>query len=82
MHLTSTQVRIYVAGHRGLVGVAVVRRLRQAGYDHLLLRTRQELDLRNQAAVDVFFDQHRPGFVVLAAARVGGIQANDTVSSG
>ena len=78
MHLTSTQARIYVAGHRGLVGSAVVRALQKDGYTNLLLRTRAELDLRNQAAVDAFFDEHRPDFVVMAAARVGGILANDT----
>ena len=78
MHLTSTQASIYVAGHRGLVGSAVARRLREAGYDKLLLRTRHDLDLCNQAAADAFFDEHRPDFVVLAAARVGGILANDT----
>ena len=78
MHLSSRQASIYVAGHRGLVGSALVRRLRKAGYDTLLLRTRQDLDLRNQAAVDAFFEAHRPDFVVLAAARVGGILANDT----
>ncbi len=78
MHLTSSESRIYVAGHRGLVGSAIVRRLQQAGYNNLLLRTRQELDLRNQANVDLFFDQHQPDFVVLAAARVGGILANDS----
>lgn len=77
MHLTSKQAQIYVAGHRGLVGSAVVRRLRQAGYDALLLRTRDDLDLRDQAAVEAFFEAHRPDFVVLAAARVGGILAND-----
>jgi len=77
MHLTSTQARIYVAGHRGLVGSAVVRRLRQAGYTNVLLRARSALDLRQQAAVDAFFDEERPDFVVLAAARVGGILAND-----
>ncbi len=78
MHLSSRQASIYVAGHRGLVGSAVVRRLRQAGYDNLLLRTRHDLDLRDQAAVEAFFEAHRPDFVVLAAARVGGILANAT----
>ncbi|RMH51761.1 MAG: GDP-L-fucose synthase [Bacteroidetes bacterium] len=78
MHLTAPDQTIYVAGHRGLVGSAVVRCLRAAGYDRLLLRTRQELDLRNQAATEAFFDEHRPAFVVVAAARVGGILANDT----
>ncbi len=77
MHLSSRQARIYVAGHGGLVGSAIVRRLRQAGFANLLLRTRQELDLRVQAAVEAFFDREQPAFVVLAAARVGGILAND-----
>ncbi|MFQ5568333.1 MAG: GDP-L-fucose synthase family protein [Rhodothermales bacterium] len=77
MHLTSKQARIYVAGHRGLVGAAVVRRLHRAGYAHLLLRTREELDLRVQADVESFFEREQPEVVVLAAARVGGILAND-----
>jgi GDP-L-fucose synthase len=69
---------IYVAGHRGLVGSAIVRRLQSAGEGDLLLRTRDELDLTNQAAVDAFFAEHRPRQVYLAAAKVGGIVANDT----
>ncbi len=69
---------IYVAGHRGLVGSAIVRRLEDEGYDNLLLRTSAELDLRNQAAVNSFFAEHQPKYVFLAAARVGGILANDT----
>jgi GDP-L-fucose synthase len=68
---------IFVAGHRGLVGSAIVRRLRAAGFTHLLLRDRQELDLRVQAAVNAFFLKHRPEYVFLAAAKVGGILAND-----
>jgi GDP-L-fucose synthase len=70
--------RIYVAGHRGLVGAAVVRALQQQGYQNLLLRTHQELDLTNQAAVQEFFDRERPAAVIMAAARVGGIHANNT----
>jgi GDP-L-fucose synthase len=70
--------RIYVAGHRGLVGSALVRRLRTAGYERLVLRTRSELDLTDGAAVDAFFAAERPEYVFLAAARVGGIVANDT----
>ena len=66
----------FVAGHRGLVGAAIVRRLQRDGYDNLLLRTSAELDLRNQAAVDEFFATHRPEYVYLAAAKVGGIHAN------
>lgn len=68
---------VYVAGHRGLVGSALVRRLRAEGVTDLLLRTREELDLTDQAAVDAFFAAHRPAVVFLAAARVGGIAAND-----
>ncbi len=78
MHLCSQEDTIFVAGHRGLVGSAVVRRLQRAGYHRLLTRTRQELDLCDQAAVEAFFATERPGFVVLAAARVGGILANAT----
>jgi GDP-L-fucose synthase len=70
--------RIFVAGHRGLVGSALVRRLMDGGYGNLLLRTREELDLLDQAAVDRFFAEQRPDVVFLAAARVGGIQANAT----
>lgn len=67
--------KIFVAGHNGLVGSALVRRL---GRPDLLLRSRTELDLTNQAAVNAFFEQERPDFVFLAAARVGGIHANNT----
>ncbi len=70
--------KIYVAGHRGLVGSAIVRRLEQEGYGNLLMRTREELDLKDSRAVDEFFAEQRPEYVFLAAARVGGILANDT----
>jgi GDP-L-fucose synthase len=70
--------RIYVAGHRGLVGSALVRRLELDGYENLLLRTRSELDLRDQKAVREFFAGERPDYVFLAAAKVGGILANDS----
>ena len=70
--------KIFVAGHRGLVGSAVVRSLAGQGYDNLLLRSRGELDLTDQAAVNGFFNQERPEYVILAAARVGGIQANNS----
>jgi GDP-L-fucose synthase len=70
--------RIYVAGHRGLVGSALVRRLRGAGYRDLILRTHAELDLTDRAAVAAFFSAEQPEFVFLAAAKVGGILANDT----
>ena len=68
--------KIYVAGHRGLVGSAIVRLLRTRGFNHLITRLRSELDLRDQNAVRSFFAQEKPDIVVLAAARVGGIKAN------
>lgn len=68
--------RIYIAGHRGLVGSALRRELERQGYKNLLLRTHAELELRDQAAVRRFFDEERPEYVFLAAARVGGILAN------
>jgi len=68
--------KIYVAGHRGLVGSAIVRKLRQEGFENLLTVTSKELDLRDQAATREFFAQERPDYVFLAAARVGGILAN------
>ena len=67
-----------MAGHRGLVGSAIVRRLQADGYDNLLTRTSKELDLREQSAVRTFFATEKPDYVILAAARVGGILANDT----
>ncbi|GAB2473649.1 GDP-L-fucose synthase [Hymenobacter qilianensis] len=70
--------KIYIAGHRGMVGSALVRRLEKAGYNNLLVRTSAELDLRNQAAVEAFFAAEKPEYVVLAAAMVGGIHANNT----
>lgn len=70
--------RIFVAGHRGLVGSAIVRKLQAEGYSNLLLRTRQELDLSDQAAVYRFLQTEKPDWVVLAAAKVGGIKANST----
>lgn len=70
--------RIYVAGHRGLVGSAIVRRLEAGGWKHIITRTRDELDLTNQRAVDDFFADVQPDFVFLAAAKVGGIHANQT----
>lgn len=70
--------RIYLAGHRGLVGSAILRKLEEEGYDNLVLRTSSELDLRNQDQVADFFEQEKPQFVFFAAAKVGGILANDT----
>jgi len=69
---------VFVAGHRGLLGSALVRRLREKGYRRLILRTRKELDLRDQAAVRDFFEKEKPDAVFLAAARGGGIYANAT----
>jgi GDP-L-fucose synthase len=71
--------KIYVAGHRGLAGSALVRRLRAAGYENLVLRTHGELDLTDAIAVRRFFEAERPQHVLLAAAKVGGILANDTL---
>ena len=76
--LLAPQARIFVAGHRGLVGSAILRRLQQGGYANLITRTRAELDLLDQAAVASFFATERIDAVVLAAAKVGGIVANDT----
>ena len=70
--------RIYVAGHRGLVGSALMRRLEAEGYTNLITRTHAELDLTDQPAVQAFFDRERPEYVFLAAAKVGGIHANTT----
>lgn len=70
--------KIYVAGHRGLVGSAIVRRLQSAGYENLVLRTRDEFDLTDQAATNAFFEAEKPEYVFLAAAKVGGIGANST----
>lgn len=70
--------KIYVAGHRGLVGSAIVRRLQSEGFNNLVLKTHKELDLSNQEAVDKFFSEEKPEYVFLAAAKVGGILANST----
>jgi GDP-L-fucose synthase len=70
--------KIYVAGHRGMVGSAIVRKLQQEGFDNLVLRTSAELDLRSQEATETFFREYKPDYVFLAAAKVGGIVANNT----
>ena len=70
--------KIYVAGHRGMVGSAIFRKLVKEGYTHLITRTSAELDLRNQQAVADFFSLEKPDYVILAAAKVGGIIANNT----
>ncbi len=70
------EAKIYVAGHKGMVGSAIVRELRRQGYDNIITRTHQELDLCRQEDVERFFGQERPEYVFLAAAKVGGIMAN------
>ena len=71
--------KIYVAGHRGMVGSAIVRKLQAAGYNNIVYRSSAELDLRNQQAVKDFFEAEKPAYVFLAAAQVGGINANNTL---
>src|SRR6195256_1079511 len=72
------RARMFVAGHGGLVGSAIMRRLQSAGYESLLTATRQQLDLRDQAAVNYWFRANRPEYVYLVAGTVGGILANST----
>lgn len=76
--MDNKNAKIFVTGHRGMVGSALVRRLQTEGYSNLLLRTRQELDLLNQAAVYAFLEREEPDYIFIAAAKVGGIQANNT----
>lgn len=76
--LMDKNVKIYIAGHRGMVGAAIVRRLASAGYTNLVTRTHVELDLTNQAAVTQFLEYEKPDYIFLAAAKVGGIYANNT----
>ena len=75
----NTSDKIYVAGHRGMVGSAICRKLEAEGYSNIITRTSSELDLRNQQAVNDFFSNEKPDVVVLAAAKVGGIHANNTM---
>jgi GDP-L-fucose synthase len=70
--------KIYIAGHRGMVGSGLERKLRKEGYNNIVTRTSSELDLRNQQAVNDFFEKEKPDYVILAAAKVGGIHANNT----
>src|SRR5882757_531321 len=74
----NTNDKIYVAGHRGMVGSAITRKLQEEGFTHLIQKTSAELDLKDQAAVREFFEKERPDYVFLAAAKVGGIMANNT----
>ena len=68
--------KIYIAGHRGLVGSAILEELQKQGYTNLIYKTHQELDLINQKAVEEFFEQEKPEYVILSAAKAGGIVAN------
>ena len=70
--------KIYIAGHSGLVGSALVRQLQDKGYNNILMRSHKELDLINQLQVQKFFEQEKPDYVILAAAKVGGIYANNS----
>ena len=70
--------KIYIAGHRGMVGSALDRKLLASGYSNIITRSSKDLDLRNQEAVNKFFDLEKPDIVILAAAKVGGIHANST----
>ena len=75
---TDLNTKIYVAGHRGMVGSAIVRNLQSKGFANIVTRTHAELDLTNQVAVQAFFETEKPEKVYLAAAKVGGIYANNT----
>lgn len=70
--------KIYIAGHKGMVGSAIERKLRKEGYNNIVTKTSSELDLRNQQAVNDFYEKEKPAYVILAAAKVGGIHANNT----
>src|SRR5665647_431867 len=70
--------KIFVAGHRGMVGSAIIRKLNKEGFNNIITKTSSELDLRNQEGVNVFFEIEKPEYVFLAAAKVGGILANNT----
>lgn len=82
MMAVSNQPKIYVAGHQGMVGSAILRELTKGGYENLVFRTRSELDLTCQSAVQQFFDREKPDQVYLAAAKVGGIYANEAYPAG
>lgn len=78
MNKIDLSAKIYIAGHRGMVGSAILRKFKREGYENIVTRTHAELDLKDQAAVAAFFAAEKPDYVVLAAAKVGGIQANNT----
>jgi GDP-L-fucose synthase len=76
--IVEKEAKIYIAGHRGMVGSAILRQLKIRGFNNFILRTSAELDLRDQSAVSSFFSEHKPDYVFLAAAKVGGILANNS----
>ncbi|HYX08705.1 MAG TPA: GDP-L-fucose synthase [Bacteroidales bacterium] len=76
--MVNKESKIYVAGHRGMVGTAIINKLNKSGYNRLPLRTSSQLDLRNQQAVDTFIKNEKPDVIIIAAARVGGIMANNS----
>ena len=73
--------KIYIAGHRGMVGSAILRKFEAEGFSNIIVRTKEELDLTNQADVNNFFENNNPEYVILAAGKVGGIFANNTFRS-
>ena len=75
-HVMQINDKIYVAGHNGLVGSAIIRKLRKKGFENIITRSHSELDLTNQSEVQAFFETEKPDYVFMAAAKVGGIQAN------
>lgn len=77
LEMIAKDARIFIAGHRGMVGSAILRCFEKNGYHNLLTRTHEELDLRNESEVKAFYDAEKPEYVVIAAAKVGGIAAND-----
>lgn len=77
-YIMEKDARIFIAGHNGMVGSAILRKLKSLGFRNFVLRSSKELDLRNQEAVRLFFAETRPNYVFVAAARVGGIHANNT----
>ena len=76
--MNNKNIKIYVAGHRGMVGSAIVRRLKADGYQHIITRTHAELDLTRQTEVEAFLKAEKPDYLFIAAAKVGGIHANNT----
>ena len=76
--MLNKNTKIYIAGHKGMVGTAILRKFKLEGFEQIITRTYVELDLRNQSAVEEFFRKEQPEYVILAAAKVGGILVNNT----